>query len=1406
MPDDPAAKIPSHGGAASSKDGARREKPATSWLIPAITAAVLAAGFCLYYFVYVAAQREYLANRNFRSLAVLGAQVQEMISIHGSILEFSADLADSKRKLTHREKDDLDRFLVVHGEDKSLPKDVLEKEARKDYLKYLAPNFELMEKPVEHPEKPSKPKSRFEVRRRNGKWELLLTAQTHEGAIKDYAGSLEIDGMLKPFVGSLPFDDIILVSETGTIVYQSNKAGPRFTTLTSLLQAQPDGSEAKPAGKAADAETESGSKDGETSERTGINPNADRTWRTKSKHLTDLELAGTRYKLFLQPILVDVYSDEPSQSEPAREWVLCGLQSAKALDWEALSISSTFIIWFTALFLAICMSGPVFKVLFMNKRERFRLRELGFLGLFLVLLTSVFTFSGLEAVVFPQNDNTDAQLKLLGDKLSGNIHQELRQMREQLIEWCADDNLRRDFKIAENHEVIRNTPYPGDPPSPKDSVTPRATKYPYVNNAFWTDDDGRQIVKWSTSSYLTPMIDISQSRMYTHPKSTYLDGKGPPFHFDSVRPPNKLEYLASLTMTTEDCNPALLSGIRGDVTGGSAFLTAQPLSLIDPILPLDYGFALLDETGLVLFHADKTKNIHENFLQESDWSKQLYAAAFGHSNERSLRVKYRGKDYQARVMPVMGVSQAPWSLIVYRDLTSVRTLNLQAMTMASSLLLMILAGPVLAIAVWCAIRRPRFAPEWLWPNRARTGTYMYQSIVYAALIILFLLVGFTGSIEQNAIACVILPCAALLLTFWCFRTFPPKTKKPPGWRLGISLPVIAFLLATIWQRAHLHVFEYLLGFGIIVVLPLLDQPRHYLAIKWKRSFHWGEAGEQSSGDPEAASYAWRKWYIAAALLLLLLVGVLLPMALFRASLAVERRLGIKQAQLHLASALEQRLISTSEECDKRELGQAACDAFKKNDSSIWGKVVLDPLFPADGKLPIERHRSSAGRELYTGWFQHLVYALHHDYNQGAAEMLGVIPDRANPKPGDSFPDWAWGDDGRTMTLRWHGIDSPSRATDEVEDDLLIQSPPVASSWTDGLSGAAVAAAVMVFIGLLVWALVRKIFLFHIAPLNMTGARKVVESIREGRNVVVLVPPVSDWRLDVPKSTMDLREMAAGPKWAEILDLDKVSMNTLVEIRHFEYSTNDVEIDNQKFTLLERLLKRENTQLAVVLIVPVSSEDYRRMFPAFEVIDLREDPFYWLKKYEGPARDIIWKECGPMPALWPIGAQLAKDLKPDEPCSEETVASEILERADGYYQLVWKECSHDQKFALAQLAEDGLLNPMNGRAIRQLARRGLVTEDPQFRLMNESFRRFLRSHTSAELKRQWLRESRRSGWGKMHGAFFTTMLLLGVFLLTTQNELWQSSAAYVTTALGALGTLSKLFNTYRGGGSGTEKAG
>jgi hypothetical protein len=306
--------------------------------------------------------------------------------------------------------------------------------------------------------------------------------------------------------------------------------------------------------------------------------------------------------------------------------------------------------------------------------------------------------------------------------------------------------------------------------------------------------------------------------------------------------------------------------------------------------------------------------------------------------------------------------------------------------------------------------------------------------------------------------------------------------------------------------------------------------------------------EYLSSRPETGSRVWRRSYVLSLVLLLLLVGVLTPLALFRVSLNVERRLGIKRAQLHLASALNQRLMSTIERCKDQpgidQLGDDACAEFRKTDSPAWRSIVLDPLFPRDGKLPVREHSSNQQRrDLYASWFHNLIYAFHHDYNQTAAEMLGVLSDRVDSKP-DNIPDWYWNNDGSTVTLRWHGVHLPESGNEppkpgEMEHDFVLTSSIPTSSGVQILSGASVAVVVIVAIGFIVWTLARRIFLFHVAPLKMTGALKAAELIREGHNVLILVPPVSDWRLEAQKSTLDLREIAATPKWAEEFDLEKL---------------------------------------------------------------------------------------------------------------------------------------------------------------------------------------------------------------------------------------------------------------------------
>src|SRR5260370_20686723 len=104
-----------------SKPAQADDSPGRSWMVPIITVLVLASAFCLYYFVYVGARREYLVNRNFRTLAALGDQLQRTLSVHGTILEFySAYAHKDTPSRQDRDKEDLAKFLLVRPADKDL--------------------------------------------------------------------------------------------------------------------------------------------------------------------------------------------------------------------------------------------------------------------------------------------------------------------------------------------------------------------------------------------------------------------------------------------------------------------------------------------------------------------------------------------------------------------------------------------------------------------------------------------------------------------------------------------------------------------------------------------------------------------------------------------------------------------------------------------------------------------------------------------------------------------------------------------------------------------------------------------------------------------------------------------------------------------------------------------------------------------------------------------------------------------------------------------------------------------------------------------------------------------------------------------------------------------------------------
>src|SRR5262245_61689448 len=75
------------------------------------------------------------------------------------------------------------------------------------------------------------------------------------------------------------------------------------------------------------------------------------------------------------------------------------------------------------------------------------------------------------------------------------------------------------------------------------------------------------------------------------------------------------------------------------------------MSVVQPLLPSGVSFAVVDETGRVLFHTDKTRRLFENLFAESDHDTDLRSAVATRREDFS-DLRYHGVAERSFVMPL----------------------------------------------------------------------------------------------------------------------------------------------------------------------------------------------------------------------------------------------------------------------------------------------------------------------------------------------------------------------------------------------------------------------------------------------------------------------------------------------------------------------------------------------------------------------------------------------------------------------------------------------------------------------------------------------------------------------------------------------------------------------------------
>ena len=1417
---------------------------------PLVAVVVLLASFGGYYFFYVRHQEEYYTRRNLRELAVMSKQLHDQIETYRRVLKnranhiwFSSGILST---YVHSKSDLLDAILGFSGDVVLRPSElrclqdrrgiltnsdgvrrVTEECLVKRYvddrvpdLTYVAPD----EAPHSH--------EGISLVLRNGTFWLYLSVESEEALpfgdenkIRIHARA-KLDEIGRKLVSESEFDSVLFVDTTGRVLFRSEHSELRATAVHQLVE----------------------------------------EGRHTVTGVMEDEFGGTSYKVFIQPLRLPLTIGEdpeqsggdesggtreansPSAPAPSQgsEWIICGLVEAARFESEALAISYSVIIWFAFLLLMTVLLWPFLKLALLAPAERLHRLE-GFKLLLATLMGSAaITLCATDLYYFTRLKwQLDERLEDVASMIDAHVGEEIDKILTQLQSY-------------EKARALR--PCEGDRlGSMLQKIDPKyTTDYPYLDMVFWANAKGQQTAKWSIEDAPTSTVSVAPRGYFIRVRE---QGDGIR-ELAVLRSPNEESgaavrrfWLESIYSSTTGVNQAVVSTRTSKDSCQGAIMVAgvtRPLSLMEPVLPAGFGFAVVDRAGAVLFHSDLTRLLIENFVAEADGDRALKSAIEG-GIEKALRVRYAGQDHQTYVRPLSRVEGLPWALIVFHNMRSLRTAaNLEVLTSTSFLFLAYLGFLLLAIyMVFAAAWR---SPLWFlrpdssvsfWPDRKKRPVYRQFVVLNTSLIVFLGLWVVIGHGAQVAMAACLIPVYSCLLTQAAIRYGDRLCKGALLWKWSLPLLAVAALLWRLVMGPDSWPAAFVLCGGLVLAsIPLASRRG------WQRVAEWGSATSLKS-------------YLIALTMAFVLVSVLPTIGFFKVAYVLERELMAERSQVRLARALEarservraryasiktERPTNEAAEADpagisksgflERRLHTDRLDTYDGNALSRTGKSRLcDAWIPCVrfGVVALDADRSPEGsgtgqeKEPFEDPVRTLFRTIRPLYNEFAEETWTLLHEASlSPRR-----------EGDELKLRHQYLNDTGVEITSVLSDMVFPFQPLFGvGWLVFILG--------IYGG--VRLIARKVFLIDIPVPSPRRAQLDSEQMVH-RNLFILGHPFSK-KSDLLKSRQDVHvlDLADVARSDEMPDPASLPADKIIGVDQFEYEIDNPPWNRKKLELLEELVysrrKREDVPNSSVLVVssvdPVfyaatggsgkvhedvdSGDDLDRwagVMSSFEVVDYAEQAKPGIDKIltdfsrkmaavgdrpggapdvktQNRLREILHSECSSTVALRHVATEIVDSLPQGASLRSKELTDLIFDRCEAYYRSLWASCSKAEKLMLVQLAEEGLVNRKNERVLRHLMRKGLIVRTPRLRLMNDTFQRFVLAVRGEEDVQQWEEEGGRQGWVLWRGVLVTVLVMLLAFLALTQREILESWIPILGAFAGGVAGLLRLLAMFKGG--------
>ncbi|HUS22153.1 MAG TPA: hypothetical protein VMZ66_09110, partial [Aeromicrobium sp.] len=1075
-------------------------------------------------------------------------------------------------------------------------------------------------------------------------------------------------------------------------------------------------------------------------------------------------VSGSRYKLFVSPCCASLRAGSEGPL------VVAGLVETSVFNSDSRAISTTLVKAGAMALLAAFVAWPFLRLTLMGERQRLRRADLFHVGFSSVAGLAILTIIGLDALTYwSLNRDHDVHLERLAWQIQnhasnevGRAYKQLSCLEEKLTPLLLQSDLDRSTRTASHPEYAC-----GDGPG--------TWIYPAFESVALVRADGAQQVKLSPMSWVPSRINVGERDYF---KATTA-GRMTTARLDMCDGGCVLSSLWSWTTGV----PQLVLAKRPASPDPPppytvATIAVRMASLIDPVVPEGFQYAIVAVDGSVLFHSDHQRNGNENFFQETDDSRRLRAEIHAHSAE-PLNLRYWGAGYRAFVKPFDGT---PWTIITLYSKDEAWALNREWLIVS-----FIFLGIYLVCWVVLATITVADGAGWLWPNSTKRTKYMVICAVHGGLILIA--AALAASAQRGSLL-----------------------------RFGLLLPLIgwvatAIVLKTRWQDDPCGDREPSIQFGAAATLTLVVCGIVPGVLLFIASFQIHGQSYIKNNELDVA----RRLQARA---------VRLVETRSRPAIAPDSLAG--QPDLYydflygMAASRPQPSNHAEPQPYARETGTSGGAAAAHREDFILSSL--------EEYLPYYSETSVKWRELFhdeagdDSWTSHLEFggrlALATSYPDGGIELSSRVPSLlASAESEYGAP-----------------ANTPAPSPTDTAAGNALASAALSPSRLLALSGFGV--ALLLLAGFAVWILRRHFFLTGVVQPRWAKTRLALNA---GDNVFVWCDDRTKQQQVQGAIVMRLGPVAASAhphqEWRRmLLDMDRNDDSGLaVLVDDFDQDLDNVAAMGLKLKFLEDLAE-ETTSRAVVVSslhsargitdslrrseMEGASDRWQTLLRSFVMIDWRGETLAEIAvndcvdqkspHAETPAPDPAGRRLSPVAALLEsekhcgdrfvqkVCEAIAASAALDPLLTREQVFDELVDRTAHHYRRIWNSCSDEDRIVLTHVAQDGLVSWSLRGGVRRLLARRLLTKNPELRLMNRSFRNFVLSASCLKSVEVLERSEQPSTWDRLRLPLGFVLVSTGVFLFATQKELYNAILGTTTAAAVSVPTLLRAVGALAGG--------